>query len=58
MNMKSIEELLTIRYEKRAIPLEAEKSKPCPRCNGSGKLMEYGYYKHGKCFACNGTGRA
>ena len=55
--MKTIEELLTVRYQKRDTPLPIAESKDCPRCHGTGRLLQYGYFKNGKCFACNGTGK-
>ena len=29
----------------------------CTKCNGTGFIAMYGYYKNGKCFVCNGKGR-
>ena len=28
---------------------------PCSRCNGTGYLYEFNYYKNGVCFGCNGA---
>ena len=39
--------------EKKDIPLKIES---CKRCNGSGYLSKYYYYKDGICFNCMGTG--
>lgn len=33
-----------------------EKLQPCGKCNGTGFLPEYEYYKSGICFSCNGKG--
>lgn len=29
----------------------------CPKCNGNGRIKEYGHVQGGICFECNGTGR-
>jgi len=31
---------------------------PCPKCEGKGRLWEYGHVLNGVCFRCNGTGTA
>lgn len=57
LSMKTLDECMTIRYPKRDRPMAKAERKDCPRCHGTGRIVEYGYYKHGKCFECNGTGK-
>jgi 5-methylcytosine-specific restriction endonuclease McrA len=47
---------------KNQIPVYNEKgefqhhAENCPKCSGSGVLLEYSYYMNGVCFECMGTG--
>ena len=55
--MQKLAEIVELRYPRRESNMKSGKGKKCPKCHGTGKLFEYGYYRHGKCFECNGTGK-
>ena len=59
MTIKSLQEIIDAPMPKlRETPLKTTHKKTiCKKCNGTGRIFEYAYYKNGKCFACNGKGK-
>lgn len=55
--MTECEKLPPMVYEATPTKEGKAKSKPCPRCGGTGRLSCYHYIDNGICFKCGGNGR-